>query len=75
MFFKRLINEKVHCKERLLINLNRRKMSFVGHILRSKNTSYDLFMGSVMETEAEADQKHSDTLKIQGKIWWYKFCI
>ena len=35
------------CKERLLATINRRKMSFVGHVLRRKDISCDLFMGSV----------------------------
>ena len=35
------------CKARLLKTLNRRKMSFLGHILRSKDISCDIFMGSV----------------------------
>ena len=34
------------CKERLL-TINRRKMSFVGHVLRHKDISCDLFLGSI----------------------------
>ena len=39
--------ERMACKERLLITLNRRKISFVGHVLRSKDLGCELFMGSV----------------------------
>ena len=39
--------EKVDCKERLLATINRLKMSFVGHVLRRKDISCNLFMGSV----------------------------
>ena len=38
--------EKMVCKERLLTAINRRKISFVGHVLRHKDISCDLFMGS-----------------------------
>ena len=38
--------EKMDCKERLL-TINRRKMSFVGHVLRHKDISCDLFLGSI----------------------------
>ena len=54
------------CNERLLATINKRKMSFVGHVLRRKDISCDLFMGSVMETEAEVDRKR-DTVTTLGK--------
>ena len=36
--------EKMDCEERLLTTINRRKMTFVGHVLRYKDISCDLFM-------------------------------
>ena len=39
--------EKMDCKERLLTTINRQKMSFAGHVLRHKDISCNLFMGSV----------------------------
>ena len=44
-------------KERLLTTLNRRKMAFVGDILRGKDISIDLFMGMVYGSEEGVDRK------------------
>ena len=38
--------EKMDCKERLLTTIDRRKISFVGHVLMHKDISCDFFMGS-----------------------------
>ena len=37
--------EKMDCKERLQATNNRRKMSFVGHVLRHKDVSCDVLEG------------------------------
>ena len=57
--------EKMDCKERLLATLNRKKMSFVGHILRRKDISCDLFMGSVYgkRGRGRAKTRYSDNIK------------
>ena len=57
--------EKIDCKERLLTAINRRKMSFVGHILRHKDISCDLFMGSVYGHRGRGRPKtrYSDNIK------------
>ena len=47
--------EKIYYKERLLETLNGQQISFVGHILRRKDISCHLFMGSVYVKEAEVD--------------------
>ena len=57
--------EKIDCKERLLTTINRRKMSFVGHVLRRKDISCDLFMGSVYGNRSRGRPKttYSDNVK------------
>ena len=53
------------CKERLLTTINRRKMSFFGHVLRHKDISCDLFMGSVYRKRSRGRPKmrYSDKIK------------
>ena len=38
--------EKIPYQEKLLVTLNRRKMSFLGHVLRSNDISHELSMGT-----------------------------
>ena len=53
------------CKERLLTTINSRKMSFVGHVLRHKDISCDLFMGSVYGNRGRGRPKtrYSDNIR------------
>lgn len=39
--------------EKGMLTINRRKMSFIGHILRSKDITCDHFMGTVLVREEE----------------------
>lgn len=39
--------------EKRMLTFNRRKMSFIGHILRSKDITCDPFMGTVLVREEE----------------------
>ena len=57
--------EKMEVEERLLTTLNRRKMAFVGHILRGKDISTDLFMRMVYGKRGRGRPKtrYSDNVK------------
>ena len=52
-------------KQRLLTTLSRRKIAFVGHILRGKDISTDLFMGMVYGKRGRVTPKtrYSDNVK------------
>ena len=62
--------EKIDCKERLLGTLNRRKMSFVGHILRLKDIRCDLLMGSAYGNRVRGRPKtrYSDNVRERAGI-------
>ena len=62
--------EKIDCKDRLLATTNRRKMSFVGHVLRRKDISCNLFMGSVYGNRGRGRLKtrYSDNVKERAGI-------
>ena len=51
--------------ERLLTTINRRKMAFVGHILRGKDITSDLLLGMVYGMRGRGRQKvrYSDNIK------------
>ena len=57
--------EKMAVNERLLTTLSRRKMSFIGHILRVNDTTTDLFMGIVYGKRGIGRPKvrYSDNIK------------
>ena len=62
--------ENINCKERLLTTINKRKMSFIGHILRSDLLEKDLLVGSVYGNRKRGRPKTriSDNIKeISGK--------
>ncbi len=39
---------RINCKERLLETFNKRKLKFVGHVMRSESMEKNLLMGMVM---------------------------
>ena len=57
--------ERIDCKERLLATINRRNMFFVGHVLRRRDISCDLFMGSVYRNRSSGRPKtrYSDNVR------------
>ena len=64
------IQEKMDCKKRLLTEINRRKMSFVGHVLRHKDISCDLFIGSVYGNRGRCrpNTRYSDNIMDRAGI-------
>ena len=63
--------EKMDCKERLLATLNRRKMYFVGHVLRRKDISCNLFMGSVYADRERGRPKTSTMTTLRKELELY----
>jgi len=62
--------EKMDYKERLLTTFNRRKMSFIGHVQRHKDISFDLFMGSVYGNRGRGRPKarYNDSIRDRAGI-------
>ena len=60
--------EKMYCKERPLATSNRRKTSFVGHVLKRKDISCDLFMGSVYGNRGRGSLKRGTAITIEAGI-------
>ena len=59
------ILNKMDVSERLLTTINRRKMAFVGHILRGKGITNDLLLGMVygMGGRGRPEVRYSDNIK------------
>ena len=57
--------KKMDASERLLKTINRRKMAFIGHILRGKDITSDLLLGMVYGTRGSGRPKvrYSDNIK------------
>ena len=60
---------KIDCKETLLATLFRRKVSFVGYILRGKDVSCELFVGSVYRNRCRGKPKMRYSENIDGRVY------
>ena len=56
---------RINCKDRLLGTLNRRKLNFVGHVIRSKRLEKNLMTGMVIGNRGRGKPKTrlSDNIK------------
>ena len=68
-WIEKKMNEEVlrrnNCKDRLLGTLNRRKLKFIGHVMRSKSLEKNLMTGMVIENRGRGKPKTrlSDNIK------------
>ena len=57
------ILNRIDVSERLLTTINRRKMAFVGHILRGKDITSDLVIGMIYGMRGRPKARYSDNIK------------